>query len=266
MRNPGDVAFSQGSFRGLQSQLCREARRLSTRITASYSTQDPSWSYESLVGCLTQERLGSYLKASEGDLHGAFALYEWNMTASSSVMSLTSMIEVVVRNALDRCLVQWASERHPSEDWFDVAPLDDHGLADIRRARQRATRRGKTQEVHGKVIAELSLGFWRFLVESRYFTSLWVPSTHAAFRHGPADIRVRQKAVKQRLQMLSFVRNRAAHHEPIHRRDLGRDLSAATELANWVDPNAGAWTRAKSTLAEVLNNKPQGSDGIERRL
>ena len=35
------------------------------------------------------------------------------------------------------------------------------------------------------MIAELSLGFWRYLVESRYFTALWVPATHAAFPTAP---------------------------------------------------------------------------------
>ncbi|MCG7415770.1 hypothetical protein MHK74_14600 [Microbacterium aurum] len=41
-----------------------------------------------------------------------------------------------------------------------------------------------TAERLARVIAELSRGFWRYLVESRYLTSLWVPSTHAAFAHG----------------------------------------------------------------------------------
>ncbi|MHB1063697.1 MAG: hypothetical protein ACYC1Z_04250 [Georgenia sp.] len=166
------------------------------------------------------------------------------------------MTEVVVRNALDRELTAWAARKDTARDWFDLAPLDPQGRQDIAKARDRATRRGKDPEVHGKVIAELSLGFWRFLVEWRYFTTLWVPATHAAFPCGPSDLRARQRAVKDRLQRLTFVRNRAAHHEPIHRRDLAKDLNAAIELADWVCPDAGAWTRVTSTLASVMRAKP----------
>ena len=208
-----------------------------------------------LRDCLTHERLGSYLRASRGELHDAFALYEWNMEASANVLSLTSMTEVVVRNALDRELTAWAARKDHDQDWFDLAPLDVQGRQDIAKARAQAIR-GKQPELHGKVIAELSLGFWRFLVEWRYFTPLWVPATHAAFPGGPDDLRVRQRAVKNRLQQLMFVRNRAAHHEPIHRRDLLKDLNAAIDLASWVCPDAGAWTRATSNLDEVVRAKP----------
>lgn len=219
-------------------------------------TTERSWSHEALRDCLTQERLASYMSASGGDLAEAFRLYEWNMAASASIMTLTSMTEVVVRNALDRQLVSWAASRSGGRDWFDAAPLDHRGRADLLKARERATRRGKHPEVHGKVIAELSLGFWRFLVESRYLTSLWIPATHAAFPGGPADLRQRQRAVRGRLQQVTFVRNRAAHHEPIHKRDLLKDLRAATDLASWVSRDAGAWVSEKASLRQVVASKP----------
>ena len=64
--------------------------------------QQPSRAYHALSQMLTAERLGSYLRWSGGDLPAAFALYEWNMTASAAVMHTTGMVEVVVRNAMDR--------------------------------------------------------------------------------------------------------------------------------------------------------------------
>lgn len=116
--------------------------------------------YDGLLRYLTSERLGSYLTAVDGDVRRAFALYEWNMRAASSVMELTSMIEVVVRNALDRELRSWADLKQPGSEWFDTVPLDHQGTLDLRKARGRATRNNTRSEVHGRVIAELSLGFW----------------------------------------------------------------------------------------------------------
>jgi hypothetical protein len=39
--------------------------------------------------------------------------------------------------------------------------VDAKGLSDIAQARERATRHGRDPQAHGKVIAELSFGFWR---------------------------------------------------------------------------------------------------------
>lgn len=217
--------------------------------------QQPSRDYRALSQLLTAERLGSYLHWSGGDLEAAFALYEWNMSASAAVMHTTGMVEVVVRNAMDRALQDLATARGWSS-WFDRAPLDQRGRADIRKARERATRFGSQPEVHGKVVAELTLGFWRYLAASRYLTALWTPALFRAFPAGPVDKLQEQRQVDRYLKNLLLVRNRAAHHEPIHRRNLGRDLDAAVAVTSWVDPNAGDWVADLSTLGRVVDAKP----------
>jgi hypothetical protein len=217
--------------------------------------------HDGLLRLITTERLGSYLRASAGDVADAFALYEWNMKVSASVVELTSMVEVLVRNALDRELREWADQRRAGRSWLDSAPLDRQGTADLRKARDRATRGGRRAETPGRVIAELPLGFWRYLVESRYLTVLWVPATHRAFPSGAADVRSRQKDVAFRLQQLTFVRNRAAHHEPIHSRDLSRDLRFAVDLAGWISPAAGEWVDATSSLGSLIERGPSPTRG-----
>ncbi|WP_211340904.1 hypothetical protein [Xylanimonas allomyrinae] len=135
--------------------------------------------------------------------------------------------------------------------------FDARGARDISKARERATSYGRVPEVHGKVVAELTLGFWRYLAAQRYLTTLWVPALAAAFPHGPADLGVRRREVDRRLASLHLVRNRAAHHEPIHRRDLSSDWKVAVELAAWVHPDAGAWVAARSTLNAVMASRPR---------
>ena len=212
--------------------------------------------YQSLLPLVTAERLGSYVRATSGTTTGAFELYEWNMRAAASVMELTSMIEVITRNALDTQLRDWVQRKHPGASWLDTIPVDTQGIKDLRQARSRATRSGKRTEIHGRVVAELSLGFWRYLVESRYLTSLWVPATHASFPFGHSDLRTRQKDVAFRMQQLNYVRNRAAHHEPIHQRDLARDLQLALELAAWISPTARKWVAATTTLPALITERP----------
>jgi hypothetical protein len=104
-RNPGDVAkpvivpgFSEVSL-----------RRLGNLSSGVVHERGRTWDYEVLRDFVTVERLRSYLMVSSGDLARAFRLYEWNLRASVSVLGLTSIVEVVVRNALDRELRAWST-------------------------------------------------------------------------------------------------------------------------------------------------------------
>lgn len=209
------------------------------------------WDDQVVVRLLTRARLRSYLAASSGDLTAALRLYEWNAHASAAVMATSGMVEVVVRNALDEQLTAWAAARHHAS-WLDAAPLDTRGAADVTKARDRATNRGRTTEVHGKVVAELSFGFWRYAVAQRYHAALWVPALQRAFPYGPSDLRERRRRVERRLTDFLLVRNRSAHHEPIHRRDLLADLKAVVELVGWIHPDAGRWVATTSFLPEVV--------------
>jgi hypothetical protein len=238
---PRRCGWSQGSFRGL--------RRSRYQKGATVREHE-------LERLITPARLGSYV-ARTSTATGALRLYEWNMRASASVMELTGVVEVVARNALDRELRAWAARR-TSRSWFDEVALDSQGRADLGKARARASRGGRRAGTHGRVIAELSFGFWRYLVESRYHTSLWVPDLHRAFPHGPSDLRGRRNEVRRRMQQLHFVRNRAAHHEPIHARDLQRDHDYAVELLGWIHPTAAEWATDVTALSDVLRARPDG--------
>lgn len=210
--------------------------------------------YERLRELLSAERLGSYLTASDGELEQAFALYEWNIEAAAAALSLTAMVEVVVRNALDSQMTSWAAGR-PTADWLATAPLDGRGRADILKAKERAARGGR-QVTHGHIVAELNLGFWRYLVSRRYYASLWVPNLRHAFPRTDAPANQHRRRVESDLEQLLYLRNRAAHHEPIHRRDLMADLERAIALLACIDPEAARWCRQRETVSAVALRRP----------
>ena len=222
----------------------------------STGTQSGRWNHADLRRHLTAERLSSYDLAAGGDRRLAFSLYEWNMEAAAVVMTTTGMVEVIVRNAMDQQLRRWTQRRRDGRSWFDEAPLDLRGIADVAQARDRATHRGRRAEIHGKVIAELSLGFWRYLAASRYLTSLWIPALGHAFAGSPRALTERRVAVEQDLFKLHFVRNRAAHHEPIHRRNLLADHDAALRVTGWISPECSAWIADRSAIPRIVLERP----------
>jgi hypothetical protein len=222
----------------------------------------PTINYAVVATRLTADRLRSYLAATGGDLEAAIGLYDWNTQIGAALHEDIGRLEVVFRNALDVALVSYGSAQGWPTVWYDRRPLfpGRHGrraLEDIVAARGRATRRGRP-EAHGKVVAELNLGFWRYLCTPPYLTSLWVPALADAFPHHrePGDPRTIRRDVEDRIQRLHFLRNRIAHHEPIHHRNLERDLADLVQLTGWICADTQAWIVATSRTSTVLAARP----------
>jgi hypothetical protein len=207
---------------------------------------------------ITATRLGSYLDATDGDLVRALELYDWNAAVGGALHEDIGRIEVVFRNTIDSALLALGASKGWPTPWYRRRQLfpGRHGaraLDDIGAARSRATR-ARTAETHGKVIAELSLGFWRYLCTTQYLTSLWVPALADAFSHHPrrSDARAVRRDVEDRIQRIHFLRNRIAHHEPIHTRDLDQDVHDIVELSGWICPATGHWVATSSRVSDLL--------------
>lgn len=206
--------------------------------------------YEVLKRLLTAERLSTYGLAKDEDVTKAFRLYESNMQAAAAVMHTLGMIEVLVRNALDASLVQWQEPQEPAQDWLRSPLLDRQATLVVDRAVSRHKRTADGPS-HGRIIAELPFGFWRFLVSKRYLTTLWIPAAHQGFPYLEGKLHERRALLEAALTTLNFIRNRAAHNEPIHRRNLMDDLDTAIKVACWVHPVAGAWVTTMSTIPDT---------------
>ena len=222
-----------------------------------------SISFQEVAARLTASRLESYLWAADGEVEAAIRLYDWNTSAASALHGDLGRLEIVFRNTVDDALTGHGAMEGWPQVWYRQAALFPGRQArrareDIAAARQRATRGGRRAEEHGRVIAELNFGFWRYLCEPPYLTSLWVPAVASAFPLHPAAQRPeRVRAdVADRMQRLHFLRNRIAHHEPIHRRDLTRDHEQLLELADWMCPHSRAWIAATSQTPRVLAARP----------
>jgi len=95
-------------------------------------------------------------------------------------------------------------------------------------------------------------GFWRFLHARSYEATLWTPCLRLAFPHLQPR---RRNTVYTRLDHLNTLRNRIAHHEPIHGARIagtGHGIAGLhtemLELLGWIDPVVENWVRARSTV------------------
>lgn len=128
-----------------------------------------------IVQALSAKRLQPYRRACGDDLPAAVRPYEWNVTASGAFYEALSIAEVVLRNALHAQLTAFHATL--AGHWYDdpMGVLSEAARDDITTARARVQRLGRS-ETPGRILAELNLSFWKFLLAKRYETSLWKPS------------------------------------------------------------------------------------------
>jgi hypothetical protein len=208
------------------------------------------WTLESL---LSEARLGPYLAATDGSLTSALGLYQWNAQISSAFHEALHYVEVGLRNAMDKQLATWAIQLGAAAPWYRdrLLPLTPPTRSKIEGARINATRGGQP-ELHGKVVAELMLGFWWSLLSDEYNRRLWQPCLRYAF-DGP----VRRARLHSELDELRRLRNRIAHHEPIHGRDLVADQRRVLDLAGRVSPRLRERIEVVSRVPAVLSERPE---------
>jgi len=170
----------------------------------------------SIAKLLTQPRLATYDIASSGDRDRALRLYSWNIQASAALWMDFSVLEVILRNALDAQLAAYCHQ----PDWWNAPQVRLH--VEQQQALKRALSaigRSGTAPPSGQAVANLTFGFWTSLLSNRYHQMLWVPSLINAFPY----FQGRRGNLHKSLDELRRLRNRIAHHEALINRDLAAD-------------------------------------------
>jgi len=211
-------------------------------------------SNDELANRLSHDRLSSYLTAAGGNLDRALRLYEWNVEVSGGFFELLCHVEISMRNAWHVHLTEWNTKGAYGGEWYDNnhGYLDQRAIADITAAIDRLNRKGK-KVIPPQIIAELNFGFWRFLLTNRYKTNLWVFAGSNAFPNVDARFLIQ---FFKRVGRLHDLRNRIAHHEPIHWRDLAKDLGDCRSTIRAVSSDLEGWADSRSRVATTLAKRP----------
>ena len=211
---------------------------------------------ESLKRCLSADRMSKYLRASQGSLSNALALYNWNTAVSAAFYGPLQWLEVTLRNSIDNRLAEAYGDA-----WYfhSDARLDFICRRQIKEARDRLQRNNQAI-TRSRLVAALSFGFWVTLLgrggmlsakgtKANFEMTLWRPALHKAFPNRPGLAR---KQAYQPLDYLRTFRNRIAHHEAIFERDLRMDYEKIVRVTGWISPEAREWIEEHSRVLELL--------------
>ncbi len=207
---------------------------------------------------LSPARFAAYVAECRGDRDRALALYEWNASVSAAFYRDLGHLEVALRNAYDRAITaRWRGQQHWLVDPSGPTriPLVRHGTNVNARAQTLADdavkRAGGVNAPPGKIIAELSFGWWRYLTSRAHEKTLWVPYLHHAYPRGTNRADVDLVVVQ-----LHALRNRVAHLEPLFPRPLLTDHGRLLWLCEKLNPTLADFLRGSSTVVLRLQARP----------
>lgn len=189
---------------------------------------------------LSKDRLTPYTRPT---LHDTIKDYERNTVLCEGLYGVLQGAEIAIRNAVHNVMSHGLSR----PDWYDHIPWDSPEADSISRAKDKLIR-GRRVPTPGRVIAELTFGFWVQTTARKYEKVLWVPYVHKAF---PA-ITTDRRGLSERLNRIRDLRNRIAHHERILHYDLKLEHTRIIETVSWVCPTTARWIDSHNRLKKCL--------------
>jgi hypothetical protein len=190
---------------------------------------------------LSSERLDAYgLSCNDAQ---KIANYLWNLALCESLYPTLNGLEIAFRNAVFNAGARIFSgiSTRDVPCWLDANPslFDTDHEQSVIAAKLRLRDRGRALEP-GRLVAELTFGFWTSLFEVRYERNkvLWPHLLGAQLldSSSPRSIRSR-KQLSPLLNRMRYLRNRVFHHEPIwHWGDLVQQHEVAVDLIGWFSP------------------------------
>jgi len=231
---------------------------------------------------ISQERLGPLVTIT-GDVQAAIGIHQDILRLGTLLMPVTATIEIALRNMVYDCL----STHFGVADWllrppapFQWKPVENNkvgqALASARRAEyakksqaekhaldaiafpngrpanlthsQRAKKRQTAITVSdGKVIAELTMYFWKKMYSSDYEETLWKTALKRTF----PNKKLKRSNISPHLETIYQTRNRLAHHEPVY----GWRMTEVLKAIDFTIDNLGPENdKGERSLRKLLNH------------
>ena len=178
--------------------------------------------------------------------------YLWNARLAKSFLYPLQMVEICIRNAMHDAFTQ--QYRSPNWIFKPSFEMTMESQASLATAHQRLARRKPTPSADD-LVAGLSFDFWSNLFRDDYELVWLTPGLlSSTFPRLPEN--VGSPRIKHLVSRINFLRNRIAHHEPIHQMKVLEYLADIGELLSYLCADTFKWVEANVTVKQALYSKP----------
>lgn len=202
--------------------------------------QNQSHIFDELKVIFSQERLNGYLGHAKcnNSKDDALIAYSWNIELSQALYPALQIFEITLRNSLHKSITEYLQ----TEYWYELSFLREKEQKKVNKAKKTLEEKRKLL-TSGRVVAELSFGFWVSLFDMKYEhdQALWPQLIKPSFPFLPKGQKTRA-FISRELNRIKFLRNRVFHYEPIwHWKDLLQQHDRIIYLTKCLSPSAAKY-------------------------
>lgn len=194
----------------------------------------------------SEQRLATFRRYSNDDFSKSLDLYRYNIELSEALYPVLSILEVVLRNAINETL-----KRHFNDlNWFKNSLPSE--LENVVIQAQNKLQKRNVKITPDNIIAELHFGFWNMLFSRNFAILFWKP-LRLIFKNLPKQQKKREY-VSTKLNTIRLIRNRIYHYEPIIN-DLiliEKQYNDIYMFLNWIDYDIAINFISKDKFSEIL--------------
>ncbi|GAB1417102.1 hypothetical protein MASR2M117_25080 [Paludibacter sp.] len=200
---------------------------------------------------ISNERLQPYLTRHKNNQEKAIQHYKSNIFISEAFYPLLSILEIGLRNSIDYQLMIRFKDKHWFENHEFIKIASKFQIDRVSEARVNILSE-KKEITSGRIISELSFGFWTSLFDTKFEMTLW-KTLRLAFPNCPKEIRKR-RTMSSKFNALRKLRNRIFHHEAVtwNLNVLQEYEKEILEALNWLNKDLVNWLGDLNHLNRVI--------------
>lgn len=209
---------------------------------------------QSFCDSLSLPRFAPYLEETGGNETAAITLYHWNSRVTSALYIPLQVWEITLRNRLNDFLCWKYGRNWPADERRALRQLKSHHKRAVAEADTRQTQKRGTALTPDAIVADLSIGFWVGLLSSDYEIPFsWRYNLQRIF---PRDPTLDRRSGFDLCQDLADLRNRVAHHEPVHNQPLAERHGQINRLLKAMNEGAHRFSVLASDFDAVWAERP----------
>lgn len=211
--------------------------------------------FKNLENAISKERLEHYSKIfNTDDKKLIIQKYMLNVEVSKSFYFLLQTLETTLRNSLHKVL----SEKLNNEFWFEDRTFMNPKTIqnnDIDKAREKINI-NKVQ-TSGRIISELSFGFWTYLFGKYYEQRIWNKYVKLIFPNITKNM-AKRNILSQRINTIKNLRNKVFHFDTIiNMKNLLDIYKELLEMIYWLNEDIYNLTIQFDEFENIYNNEEE---------
>lgn len=144
--------------------------------------------------------------------------YEENILISQAFYPVLSVLEITLRNSIDTMLKTKFGENWIEKELANQTILQDYDYKSLKETAEKIHLKYKNEYfLSGKIISNLTLGFWVSLCSKKYNVSIWTKQGcfKGVFVNYPNTKQEQIHEISKKLTSIKKLRNKIFHYKPI---------------------------------------------------